>query len=191
MSYINTRSMKITGIIILVIDALLLLSWTAGQIYIICNLEEHCFTELFIVHFLILIHFALAIFITIMLNDIIKEEQKNKGNKTPVILSFYNYSPLPWIFVSILSFLGDVILLAYAIKAYIIAHDDPCMTSRKVHIAYDTIATLVSLLSIIWFIAFSFFVLRHPKNFKIQENENKLDKKLQQQQPLYLNNSFI
>ena len=78
-SYINAKSMKIMAIFIIVFDLVLLVVWFAGMSAILSKLQDDiCFNEVFIVHFFILIHFAMGMSIASMVSDIIIEEKKHE-----------------------------------------------------------------------------------------------------------------
>ena len=168
------NTMKITGIVIISLDIFLLLIWFAGAIYNISQLDKDiCYTEIFIVHFLILIHFALGMCISNIIDAIMKEEKEIIEKRESDKLMNY-YTPLTWIFTSIVSTFGDAILLAYAIRSHIIVGDgDICKPSRILHITYDVVAVLISLTSVIWFIVFAFYTLDHKKQKEKQHHQMK------------------
>lgn len=161
-------TMKVTGIVIITIDILLLLIWFAGSIYNVSQLHvDICYTEIFIVHFLILIHFALGMCISQIVDGIMKDSE-SINNESKKLLNYY--TPLSWSFTSLVSLLGDVSLLAYAIRSHIIVGDaDVCKTSRILHIAYDVIAVIISLTSITWFIVFASYTLDHTIHLNKEE----------------------
>jgi len=167
----NAKTMKITGIVIVTIDLFLFMFWLGGGFYYISKLQDDiCFTETFITHYLVLIHFCLAMFITSLVDDILKEEHNLKArNKTlPLKLPYNFYKPFTFIFTSILAFFGDLSLLVYAIRQYIllIGINDQCQIARSLHIAFDVIAVFVSLISIIWFTVFSFKTIENSEETK-------------------------
>lgn len=174
--------MKIVADVTVALDlALLILIWLPGAIYIIVNLDTACFDVEFILHFIILLHFALGMSIAGVSSEIEKEEEEYKEkfhehfmsgsastptismvNPTPPPLQYVSYrvySPLPWIFTSIISLGGDAVLFAAAIRVYRLGIVDECQTSRIAHIAYDTVALALSLVSVIWFVLFAIYVI--------------------------------
>src|ERR1700742_641153 len=116
-SWFTPKRMKEIAIVIITLDLILLVIWFGGSIYIIVNLDIACFENQFITNFLILLHFALGMCITNIESEIEKEEIKHKidngGDGKPLLyLPYQFYSPTTWIFTSIISFGGDVILLS-------------------------------------------------------------------------------
>lgn len=177
---LTVRSMKITGIIIVVLDIILLLLWASGGFYNISQLHNDvCFSFVFVVHFLIVCHFILTIVITAIIDIIIKEEKKaNSRGRTINKLPYEYYTPLTWIFASIVALLGDVSLLVFtAMEHSSIGNDDECSESRIFHIAFDSLAIIVCLISIVWFIVFSFTAVGNsplsPKKQKLVD-DNKI-----------------
>lgn len=156
--------MKTFAIVILSLDALLLLIWLAGAIYIITQLEVPCFEVQFIVHFLILIHFALATYLASLIGEISKAQQRYyRTHPCHEIqqLPYHFYFPVAWIAVSLVSFIGDIILFTAGIRIYQLrAGLDECQPSRLAHLIFDVVAILISLVSILWFIAFTIYTIR-------------------------------
>ena len=170
-SIFSAKTMKTMGIIIVTIDLLLFLFWVAAGFYYIAMLQDDiCFTETYITHFLITIHFALAFCITSIVDDIIKEEHNLKARNRNLSLKLaYNfYHPFSWSFTSIISFFSDLSLLVYAIRQYILllGINDQCNTARKMHISLDVIAVIVDIISIIWFLIFSFKTIENLEETK-------------------------
>ena len=169
-SWFTVKRMKRFATVILVLDGLLLLVWTCGGIYIITQLQYPCFEVQFITHFVILIHFALAAYIATIIGEITKEECAHRRRCLRLArpcdelqrLPYEFYLPLAWISIASLSFVGDVVLLAAASRAYQLREGlDQCQASRLAHIIYDVAATLISLVTILWFIVFTIYTIRH------------------------------
>ncbi len=161
---------------LVVFEAILLATWLAGAIYIVANLEIECFEVQFVVHFLILVHFALAAYLLTVVAEISKA-QENYKRKHPsrelTLLPYTFYLPVVWIGIALLSLVGDIILLVGGIRLYTIRssggginEDAKCQTSRLAHIIYDGIATLISLVTIVWFIIYTLYTIkvRHSRN---------------------------
>jgi hypothetical protein len=152
--------MKTVAIMIIAFDLFLLVVWLAGAITIIVYLDRAvCFNEQFIVHFLILIHFALGMCIANISDEITKrqDEAKERG-RVLRRLPYHNYQPLAWIFTATISFSGDMVLMTTAIRNLLIIGDaDECKNVRIAHIAFDAVAVTVSIITILWFIAFSIY----------------------------------
>ncbi len=174
--------MKITAYTVIALDlVLLVLVWLPGAIYIIYNLDTACFAVEFIIHFLILMHFALCMAIAWVASQIESEEEEYKekfheqflnraspATVTPMTsltpppleyVSYRVYSPLAWIFTGLVSLIGDGVLLAAAIRTYNIGALDECRNSRIAHLAYDTVAFSLSVVTVVWFILFAIFVI--------------------------------
>ncbi len=180
-STVTLTAMKITGIVIITADLLLLLIWFGGAMYIIHNLSVSvCFFEVFFAQFFIVFHFVLGMCITGIVKDIMNQqkerqslvsmgnERRVRGTTSPYSpgfedepLSYYFYSPLTWIYTSVISFFGDLALLCYSIKIYTMAEDDVCHAIKIGHIAFDSIALFISITSIIWWIVFSIYCITH------------------------------
>jgi len=188
-TWFTVARMKTFAIVILALDALLLLAWTSGAIYLITRLGEvECSEMQFIAHFLILIHFALAAYIATMIGEISRAQEehrqkydcmrkrvngmvgvaKKRGERRLAgmdreveQLPYHFYLPVAWISVAAVSFLGDVILLAAGSKAYELeqGHDE-CQSSRLTHIIFDVVATAISVVAIVWFIFFTVYTTR-------------------------------
>lgn len=165
--------MKTFASVILALDALLLLIWTGGAIYIITQLEHLCFDTQFIVHFLILIHFALAAYMATIIGEISKEEERARRRAAAFNpsrpychselqqLPYTFYLPVAWIAIATISLVGDVILLSAGVRIYQLrAGRDECDAQRLVHIIFDVVATLISLVAIVWFIVFTIYTIK-------------------------------
>ena len=172
------QRMKVVADVIVALDlALLILIWLPGAIYLIYNLDTACFGIEFIIHFIILLHFALGMAIAWVSSQIDNEEEEYrekfyehfmngpspmKGNPVPPPLQYVSYrvySPLAWIFTSLISLVGDSVLLAAAVRTFRLGVADECRDARITHLAYDTVALALSLASIIWFVLFAIYVI--------------------------------
>ena len=161
-SWFSARAMKSVGDAIIIMDVILLLAWISGAIYILVNYYTLCFQAEFVVHFLILIHFALGMCITSILDAIGMELSRAEEARRPepITLPLQFYSPREWLFTSLLSLSGDTLLLIASVlglQAY--GDTDECKHARIAHIAFDSLALLVSLITIGWFIAFAIYTI--------------------------------
>lgn len=171
-TWFTLKRMKTVAITIITFDIILLLSWLSGAIYLVTKLDTHCYESQFTNHFFILIHFALALCITGIVDEIEKEELKHENKEITTSMPYQFYSPFSWIFTSILSLFGDIILLAAASHEYNTMHEeDECTNARIMHITLDVIALIISVISIIWFILFSFYTIK-PQRRKSMYNNN-------------------
>ena len=153
--------MKKTAIAILSFDILLLIAWTANAAYLAFNLKLECFHSQAIVHFLILFHFVLAIHMANLVGEITREQfHASEAKKKLTLLPFYIYSPLAWILISLLSLVGDVVLLTWAIIEYRGIEADECNVARITHITLDSVALVISVVSIVWFVVFASATIR-------------------------------
>lgn len=155
----SSMSMRNTGITIVSLDLILLVMWACGGWYNISQQgTDPCFSFVFVVHFLIVCHFILIVVITAIVDLIIREEKKAKDQgKVLHKLPYAYYTPLTWIVSSLVALLGDVSLLSFSISEFRdIGFDDKCRNSRIFHIAFDSLAVFVCLLTILWFLVVSF-----------------------------------
>jgi len=162
--------MKAVIIGILSIDGILLLLWIGGSIYLLSNKGglDPCFHEEFVSHFLILIHFALPICIAGILDSILLVENEEHTKEYIDNLPYQFYSPVAWSITGVISLFGDIFLLTSGIVDHIhFGSSDQCITARKLHITFDSVATLTSLFSVLWFIVFSFYYLVNPIKIRI------------------------
>jgi ABC-type transport system involved in multi-copper enzyme maturation permease subunit len=90
-----------------------------------------------------------------------RQNHYNYEPKRLLKLPYYFYSPLAWIFTSIISLFGDSILLAFTVRSYQISIPDDCTNLRIGHIVYDSVALFISVISVLWFIIFGFYVISH------------------------------
>lgn len=160
MAIYSPKSMRRMAIAIITIDILLLVLWFCGGIYLAVRLDTFCFELQAIIHFLILIHFTVAIFVCSLITELSKALKEDPNVRK---LPYSTYKPLEWIFTGLLSFFGDFILLMWAWRAYVIFkdehHTDECQDWRIVHITYDAVALFTSLVTIVWFIVFSSYTI--------------------------------
>lgn len=171
-SWFTVKRMKRFAYAILIMDAFLLLVWTGGGIYIITQLEHLCFEGQFIAHFLILIHFALTAYITTIIGEISKTQDAHRRryeremSPRPYVelqyLPYTFYFPVSWISIAIISFVGDVLLISAGSRLYVLREGvgDRCQASRLAHIIFDAVATLISLIAIVWFIVFTSYTIK-------------------------------
>jgi len=154
----TVKSMRRAALVIITIDILLLVLWFCGGIYLAVMLDTHCFELQAIIHFLILIHFPLALFVCSLATKLGHALKKDPDVKK---LPYSSYRPLEWIVTGLLSFFGDVILLTWAARAYTLFQEegDACQLSRILHITYDSVAVVTSLATILWFIVFSMYTV--------------------------------
>jgi hypothetical protein len=180
-SIASVQGMKITGLCIIGIDILLLLTWFVGACVTLSKVGEHvCYAEIFKTHFLILIHFVLFAFLCVVIGDLLLEEvvkhqeykeiiRQNPLKKDDITLyqeyhydyklPYRVYQPLGWAAISLLSFFGDVTLLVFSTKIYQHSTEPECHAIELSHIVYDSVALFISSLSIIWFIVFSIYTI--------------------------------
>ncbi len=163
-TWFNAANMKTMATVIVAFDIVLLLAWLSGAAYLAFYLETACFHTVSIFHFLIVVHFILGIHLSTMIVEISKEQRLHlqRYSKPLGRLPYYLYEPLPWILTSMVSFCGDLILLTWGIIDY--KHEnDECNAARIMHITFDTVALLTSVISIIWFIVFAFYCIREER----------------------------
>lgn len=165
-TWFTAKRMKTFACVIVAVDIILLVAWVAISVYIAFNLNIECFHDVSINHFLIVVHFILGIHLSTMITEISKEERihSQRSNRPLARLPYYMYEPLPWIMTSLVSFSGDIILLVWGVIDYS-QHpsSDECNNARIVHISFDVIALLTSLVSIIWFILFAVLTIREER----------------------------
>ena len=170
-TWFTVDRMRSIAITIISLDLFLLVLWFAGTIYIIVELDVAlCFNDQFVLHFLILIHFALGMCIANLYDSATREQDEFRERGQQLIkLPFHYYQPLTWIFTAIISFTGDLVLLVAGIRNYIIVSNDEvgdmCRNARISHIAFDAVALLVSCLTVLWFIAFASYTIDHCRDF--------------------------
>lgn len=151
-------NMKVAAYVILGLDAFLFLLWFVG-IIIIFALD--CRALLFVTHILLLLHFGTQ---SVALVSILDEwhlrdeddkhfvrspegvaDRKRRGN--------VRYSPLMWLIASLVSFFGDVYLLGNDVLNYVQTPEGNCRKYIIFELFLEVVATLVTILSAIWFIA--------------------------------------
>lgn len=162
----SLKSMKWIAHVLVLFNFLLLIIWTIGAIYLLAQLSvAACYQEEWTQHFLILIHFALAFYLTTIISDINREERRyDRASLVLTRLPYSFYQPLAWFFVSVSSLVGDALLLASGVHFYWLGvNDNDCQETRIAHIAYNAIATIISLFSLLWFVIFSTYNIRHPQ----------------------------
>ena len=162
MTWFTARRMRNTAIAIVSFDIILLALWISGAGYITHNLTIECFHDQSISHFLIIVHFVLGLHLAAMVGEIGKELRlfKSRTGKELLRLPYHFYEPFAWVLTSLVSLSGDVILLSWAVIDYTHAASDECDTSRILHISFDTIALISSVVSIIWFLLYTFCTIR-------------------------------
>ena len=197
------QRMGITAHVIVALDLFLAVVWVAGIVYILIAFPSPCFVEQFVTHFLILFHFVLGLTIAGIGSQIEsaeydhQEKQRTLSDDPNVrveplrYVPYQIYSPLKWIFAALISTAGDTALLVAAIKAYQSASTsvpDECATSRILHITYDSVALVISLATVLWFILFGAYVIAPQRRWHHDEerrqNAARLLQKQQQQQRL-------
>lgn len=165
-TWFTASRMRNIAIAIVTIDIILLGMWIGGAGYIAHSLATiDCFHDQATPHFLILIHFVLALHLAALVGEINKERymHKTQTGRELIRLPYYAYAPFAWILASLVSLSGDVILLAWAVIEYTHSTTDECDSLRILHISLDLIALIVSLISILWFIVFSFYTVREDR----------------------------
>lgn len=161
----TVAKMKELALFLVRVDFFLLGLWVVGALYLLFQLEEaECFIELWATHFFILIHFALAFYLTTLIGDISREERRYERSSLVISrLPYSFYQPLTWLFVSLSSLAGDALLLASGVRLYFLRGErDECREVRIVNITYIAFATINRLLSLLWLVAFSTYNVRHP-----------------------------
>ena len=171
-----TRQRRI-AIALVAADLLLLVIWFAGSIFFAESFHggNACIRDKQAPqHFVILIHFALGMFITNMEGVITLEKEKERDEgKELITLSYANYWPLTWIFTGLVALLGDITLLTWASLEYgLILEEHPeCRTPQILHIVFDSFALAVSVLVVAWFLLFSAFRTRHRTTVPLVTNK--------------------
>jgi hypothetical protein len=165
MTWFTVRHMKRVAIVLLTLDIILLLIWLGGAIFLLTQLGvAPCFESQLVIHFLILIHFALGTYLSNMVGEISREERRfavKYPQQCLLRLPYHFYLPLSWIFIGIVSFVGDLILMVGGILLYQIrGGQDECQTTRLTHIIFDAVAVAISIVTILWFLFFSFYTIR-------------------------------
>ncbi len=167
-TWFTAQRMKKIGLTLVTLDILLILLWCAGSLEIAVYLSQGvpCYVQSATVHFLILIHFALAMFLTSQVSGIldIEDKARRKHKQPPVILPPNSYYPLSWSFTALISTAGDGTLLTWAIID-LVNHPsgfDECNTTRILHTLFDALALAVSVVTVLWFIAFALCTLKPP-----------------------------
>jgi hypothetical protein len=160
-TWFTTKRMRDIALAILIMDCILAVIWIFGAAYVLYqkkNNPDLCFGDQFVLHMLILFHFVLAMAVAGIYSEIQKEAMRYRDRKQPLpeVLPFEIYTPFLFFFASFIALSGDTVLLANAAIDYDIGDPtDACRAARIAHISYDTIALLVSVTSVIWFILFS------------------------------------
>lgn len=157
--------MKEIALFLVRLDLIFLGLWILGALYLVTQFEvAECFAEQWTSHFFILIHFALAFYLTTLIGDISREERRYERAFLVISrLPYSFYQPLSWLFVSLSSLAGDALLLASGVRLYLIRGErDECREARLVNITFVSFATIISLLSLLWFVAFATYNIRHP-----------------------------
>lgn len=174
-TWFTVRRMRAIGNVIWTIDLLLAIMWFVGGIYISVFFNQACMRDEAVFHFLILIHFALWAKIDELLSEIQKEEMRFRdgGQLMPEMLPYEIYAPRGWAGVGFLSTAGDAILLTWGCLSLVLFADagDTCQMARAFHIAFDSVALFVSLMSVLWFILYACVTLtveRHANYDKIR-----------------------
>ena len=165
-TWFTASRMRNIAIVIVTFDIILLGMWIGGAGYIAHSLATiDCFHEQMTPHFLIIVHFVLALHLAALVSEIDKERHlhKTQTGRELIRLPYYVYAPFAWILTSLVSLSGDVILLAWVVIEYTHATADECESLRILHISFDLIALIASLVSIIWFIVFSIYTVREVR----------------------------
>lgn len=162
-TWFTWQRMKRIAIGIVTVDLFLLFIWYLGSAYISYNFTTPCFKAASVSHFLILIHFALGMYIS-NLEGVIsaaENEARERGQRLRR-LPPQAYSLLSWSFTASVSTLGDLTLLTWA--AQDIQENplgtDACDNARIFHATFDALALAVSVITVAWFILFASFTLR-------------------------------
>lgn len=158
--------MKTFATVLIAFDIFLLLLWWGGSGYILVNIETACFHGQVYPHFFILIHFVLGMYMACMVGEISKELHVHYLNNGRVLalLPYHFYQPLCWILTSLISLSGDIFLICLAALEYKHAPIDDCNTARILHIAFDTLALITSIISIVWFVIYSYYTIREDRS---------------------------
>jgi hypothetical protein len=172
--YFTPEHMKTVAIVVVTLDLVLLVVWFASSIFLLVTADQVCYAAEFVLHFFIMVHFALGMAISNIVGIIDKEQYEYRERllasglslavaKTRKLqyLPYVVYSPFSWIFTALIALSGDTILLASAIRLYQLGGDlgDSCQDFRIARIAFDSLATAVSVITIIWFILFAAYCI--------------------------------
>ena len=166
MTWFTWQRMKRIAIGIIAVDLFLLLFWFAGSVYLFINRSVDCFRDARVQHFLILIHFALGMYIATMEGVIsAAENEANERGRQLRRLPYQAYGLLTWSFTAAVSTLGDTTLLVWAGQDLVESEGtvDACGTARILHVTFDALALAVSVITIAWFILFTAFTVRRKK----------------------------
>lgn len=162
-TWFTWQRMKRIAIGIIAVDLFLIAFWYAGSVYISLNFTVPCFKAAAISHFLILIHFALGMYICNMESIIstAENEARERGQRLKR-LPYQAYGLLAWSFTATVSTLGDLTLLTWAIQDVQEnpAGSDQCDTARILHATFDALALFVSVITVVWFILFTSCTVR-------------------------------
>ena len=165
-TWFTPRAMKITAIIVFVVDMLILLAWLGVGGYIAHGLGEYeCFSHQTTPHFFILLHFALSFYFVTMIAKIDSQEESffHRYGSMPLELPYHMYEPFSWFFISFVVLAGDIILLTWGVIERNSHASDECDAMRSIHVALDAVALCVSIVSVVWFIIFSFYTIRDKR----------------------------
>ena len=141
------------------------------MVYVLNNFwADACFQESDKSNFLIIFHFTLCASIADITADIGKEETREGiADGTITKLPYRFYKPVLWAITGVISLVGDIILLAAGSLVYqlSLSNGDLCTNSRIAHIVIDVVALSITIVSILWFIIFSFYYIKHKKDYLI------------------------
>jgi hypothetical protein len=172
--YFTPERMKTVAIVVVSLDLVLLVVWFASSIFLLVTADQVCYAAEFILHFFIMVHFALGMAISNIVGIIDKEQYEYRERllasglslavaKTRQLqyLPYVVYSPFSWIFTALIALAGDTILLGSAIRLFQLGGDlgDSCQDFRIARIAFDTLATAISVFTIVWFILFAAYCI--------------------------------
>lgn len=164
-------NLKTAAYAILGIDAFLCTLWFIG-IIVIFVLD--CRALLFVTHILLLLHFGTqSVSLVAVLDEYTyaKEEADVVDRKLEELQQDRHVRevlgaklkkmrktrrlPLAWLIASIVSFLGDLYLLANDVLNYVNTPDSDCRKYIIFELLLESMATTATILSIVWFIALS------------------------------------
>ena len=165
-TWFTWQRMKRIAIGIITVDLFLLAFWFIGTIYLSATRTDPCFRDARTQHFLILIHFALGMYIATM-EGVVSAAENEARERGRVLkrLPYQAYGLLTWSFTASVSTLGDTTLLTWAVQDMIENEGtaDACTTARALHVTFDTLALIVSVITVVWFVLFTAFTVRRKK----------------------------
>lgn len=160
--WFSVKRMKYIALLLVGLNCFLLVAWLLGAFYLLSQFHvSACFVGLWTTHFCVLFHFALAFCLASVIGDISREERRYKRiSLTLTRLPYAFYQPFAWFITALASLASDALLLASSVRFYGMQNDDVCQDARLMHITLTAIATVFSLLSVLWLAMLSSYNIR-------------------------------